>query len=340
MGLNVAIVGATGAVGAEFLKVLRGSSLPVDSLHLLATSRSAGRTLPFGDEVLEVQEVSPEAVKKADLVFIAANAEASLELCPQVAEAGRVAIDDSSAFRMDPQVPLVVPEINPEDLDGHHGIVSTPNCTTVPLVMALHPLVKVIPVKRVVVDTYQAVSGAGGAAIAELTEQAARVLGSQPIQPRVFAHQIAANVIPAVDAFLENGYSKEEWKMAEESKKILHLPNLAFSATCVRVPVYRGHSVAAHVEFSRPVSVEEAWELLAGMPGVQVVDDLAANRYPMPLDAAGKDEVLVGRIRRDMSHPNGLVFWATADNLRKGAALNSVQIAEEMQRRGLLKNGR
>ena len=336
MGLDVALVGASGAVGAEFLKILRRSSLPVGSLRLFATSRSAGRALPFGDETLEVQETSVSALEGADIVFISATSEASRQLAPAVAKAGAVVIDDSSAFRLDPQVPLVVPEVNADDLGGYQGIVSTPNCTTVPLVMALHPLHRANPLRRVVVDTYQAVSGAGGAAIAELTEQATRVLGGQPIQPQVFPRQIGFNVIPAVDVFLESGYSMEEWKMCEETKKILHTPELAFSATCVRVPVYRGHSVAAHVEFSNPMSPSEARGLLADMPGLQIVDDPGADQYPMPVDAARTDDVLVGRLRQDMSNPNGLVLWVSADNLVKGAALNAVQIAEEMHRRGLL----
>ena len=336
MGLDLALVGASGAVGAEFLKILRRSTLPVGSLRLFATSRSAGRALPFGDETLEVQETSVSALEGADIVFISATSEASRQLAPEAAKAGAVVIDDSSAFRLDPQVPLVIPEVNADDLGGHQGIVSTPNCTTVPLVMALHPLHKANPVKRVVVDTYQAVSGAGGAAIAELTEQATRVLGGQPIQPQVFPRQIGFNVIPAVDVFLESGYSMEEWKMCEETKKILHTPELAFSATCVRVPVYRGHSVAAHVEFSNPMSPAEARGLLADMPGLQIVDDPGADQYPMPVNAARTDDVLVGRLRQDMSNPNGLVLWVSADNLVKGAALNAVQIAEEMHRRGLL----
>ena len=336
MGLDLALVGASGAVGAEFLKILRRSNLPVGSLRLFGTSRSAGRMLPFGEELLEVQETSVSALKGADIVFISATSEASLELAPAVVEAGALVIDDSSAFRMDPKVPLVIPEVNADDLIGHQGIVSTPNCTTVPLVIALHPLHKANPLKRVVVDTYQAVSGVGGAAIAELTEQATRVLGGQPIQPQVFPRQIGFNVIPAVDLFMESGYSKEEWKMAEETKKILHTPGLAFSATCVRVPVYRGHSVAAHIEFSSPMSPAEARALLAEMPGLQIVDEPGADQYPMPVTAAGTDDVLVGRIRQDMSSPNGLVLWASADNLVKGAALNAVQIAEEMHRRGLL----
>ncbi len=337
MGLNVALVGATGAVGAEFLKLLKQTALPVDSLRLLATSRSAGRVLPFGDDMLEVRETTPDAVKEADIVFVSASTEASRDLCPVVAAHGGVAIDDSFAFRLDSNVPLVVPEINPDDLERHRGIVSTPNCTTVPLVMALQPLTKASRPVRVVADTYQAVSGAGGAAIGELTDQASRVLGGQPIRPQLFPHQIGFNVIPAVDTFLETGYSIEEWKMGEETRKILHRPDLAFSATCVRVPVYRGHSVAAHIEFEGPISPTEAQALLAEMPGVEIVDDPLTDQYPTPIAAAGAAPVFVGRIRQDASHPNGLVLWVSTDNLLKGAALNAIQIAEEMHRRGLLR---
>lgn len=340
MGLAVAIVGASGAVGLEFLKVLEKSTLPVGSLRLLATARSAGKKLSFGGRDLVVEETTTEALKGQDIVFVSASSEASRKYCPMVANAGGIAIDDSSAWRQDPRVPLVVPEVNPEDLAAHQGIVSTPNCTTVPLVLALHPMRKTTRVVRVVVDTYQAVSGAGGAAMVELTEQASRSLGGQPITPHVFPHQIAFNTIPAVDVFMDSGYSKEEWKMCEETRKILHMPGLPFSATCVRVPVYRGHSMAVHVEFATPISPDEARRLLAAMPGVQVVDEPKQARYPMPLIAANKNPVLVGRIRRDMSHPNGLALWLSSDNLLKGAALNAVQIAEELYHRDLLKTAK
>lgn len=337
MAYTISIIGASGAVGVEFLKVLRRSTLPVGHLRLFATRRSAGMNLPYGDETLTVQETTHAALKGSDIVFVSASTEASKELAPVAVSHGAVAIDDSSAFRLDPKVPLVVPEVNADDLAFHQGIVSTPNCTTVPLVIALHPLKKVAGIKRVVVDTYQAVSGAGGAAMAELTEQATRVLGGQPMTPQVFPHQIGFNVIPQVDSFMESGYTKEEWKMSEETKKILHMPGLPFSATCVRVPVYRGHSMAAHIEFDRPVSPDEARRLLAGMPGLEVLDDPARSQYPMPAAVANKDPVYVGRIRRDASNPNGLALWLSADNLLKGAALNAVQIAEELHRRGLFK---
>ena len=337
MGLNVTVVGASGAVGIEFLKVLEKTTLPIDALRLLATARSAGKKMRYRGQELTVELTSPETLKGADIVFVSATTEASRQLCPMVAQDGGVAIDDSFAFRLDPNVPLVVPEVNSADLAMHHGIVSTPNCTTVPLVMALHPLRKAANPVRVVVDTYQAVSGAGGAAMVELTEESGQSLGGKPTAPRIFPHQIAFNVIPAVDVFQESGYTKEEWKMSEESKKILHMPDLAFSATCVRVPVYRGHSMAAHIEFDRPVDAQEARDLLALMPGMTVMDDPSKNRYPMPLSVANTNAVQVGRIRRDSSHPAGLALWLSADNLLKGAALNAVQIAEEMYRLGLIR---
>jgi aspartate-semialdehyde dehydrogenase len=337
MGLKVTIVGATGAVGAEFLKVLAASTLPIDSLRLLATARSAGRKLTFQGREIAVEATSPETLRGADVVFVSATTEASKTICPLVAEDGGVAIDDSSAFRLEARVPLVVPEVNSQDLLGHRGIVSTPNCTTVPLVMALHPLRKAAEPKRVVVDTYQAVSGAGGAAMVELTEETSQALAGKPTAPKVFPHQIAFNALPQVDSFMDTGYTKEEWKMCEETKKILHTPDLAFSATCVRVPVYRGHSMAAHVEFDRPVEPQAARQLLSSMPGMRVVDEPAKGQYPMPLNAANTNPVFVGRIRKDNSHPTGLAMWLTADNLLKGAALNAVQIAEDMYRRKLIK---
>ena len=337
MGLNVTVVGASGAVGIEFLKVLEETSLPIDKLRLLATTRSAGKKMKYRGQELTIEVTTPETLRGADVVFVSATTEASKQLCPMVAQDGGVAIDDSFAFRLDPNVPLVVPEVNGQDLKGHRGIVSTPNCTTVPLVMALHPLRKAATPVRVLVDTYQAVSGAGGAAMVELTEESGQALASKPTTPKTFPHQIAFNVIPAVDVFQESGYTKEEWKMSEESKKILHMPELAFSATCVRVPVYRGHSMAAHIEFDRPVDVQTARELLAAMPGMSLVDDPSKNRYPMPLNAANTNAVQVGRVRRDSSHPAGLALWLSADNLLKGAALNAVQIAEEMYRMGLIK---
>lgn len=337
MGFKVTVVGASGAVGIEFLKVLEKSVLPIDSLRLLATQRSAGKKMVFKGREITIEATSPETLRGADIVFVSATTEASRQICPMVANGGGIAIDDSSAFRQEQYVPLVVPEVNGEDLAWHKGIVATPNCTTVPLVMALHPLRKLAEPVRVVVDTYQAVSGAGGAAMVELTEQTTAVLNNKPVSPKVFPHQIAFNTLPQVDVFMDTGYTKEEWKMSEETKKILHKPGLAFSATCVRVPVYRSHSMAAHIEFDRAITAKQARDLLAAMPGMVVVDDPATGKYPMPLTSCNTNPVQVGRIRSDSSNPLGLALWLSADNLLKGAALNAVQIAEELYKRNLIK---
>ncbi len=337
MGLRIVFIGATGAVGAEFLKVMERSSLPVRELRLCATRRSAGTKLQLRGELYTVQETTPDSFRGADIAFVSATTAASKELVPMAVRAGAIAIDDSSAFRLQPDVPLVVPEVNGEELTGHRGIVANPNCAAVPLVMALHALRRASPLRRVTVATYQSVSGAGAAAVRELTEQTRAALAGSSLAPAAFEHPIAFNAIPAIDAFMDDGYTQEEWKMREESRKMLRLPGLAFSATCVRIPVYRAHSMAVQAEFDRPIAPEEARGLLAEMPGVRIVDDPAAARYPMPAEAAGADEVLVGRIRKDSSHPNGLAFWLSADNLRKGAALNMVQIAEELVRRSLVK---
>ena len=248
-------------------------------------------------------------------------------------------IDNSSAFRMVPTVPLVVPEINPEDIKWHKGIIANPNCSTIQTVVALYPLHKVNPIKRIIADTYQAVSGTGSAAVDELTVQAKQVLEGQSTIPHVYPHQIAFNVLPEIDVFLDNGYTKEEWKMVEETRKIMHADDIAISATCVRVPVFTGHSVAVHVEFSQPMSPDEARHIFAQAPGIKLLDDTAISLYPQPWSAAGTDEVFVGRIRRDVSYPKGLVLWVVADNLRKGAALNAVQIAEQVIKREWLHPG-
>jgi aspartate-semialdehyde dehydrogenase len=260
----------------------------------------------------------------------------SRHFSPIAARAGAVVIDNSAAFRMEPWVPLVVPEVNPEDIKWHKGIIANPNCSTIQMVVALYPLHKVNPIKRIVVSTYQSVSGTGSAAVEELTVQTRQVLEGQNTIPHVYPHQIAFNVLPEIDVFLDDGYTKEEWKMVEETKKIMHADEIAISATCVRVPVFTGHSEAIHVEFSSPMFPDEAERILAQAPGVKILDDTSISLYPHPWAAAGTDEVFVGRIRRDVSHPNGLVMWVVADNLRKGAALNAVQIAEEMIKRDWL----
>jgi len=330
---RVAIVGATGLVGQEFIKVLIQRNFPVSSMHLLASDRSAGRRLVVNSQEIEVEETVPESFDGIDIAFFSAGAEISRYFAPIAVRSGAVVIDNSAAFRMVPAVPLVVPEVNPEDIKWHNGIIANPNCSTIQMVVALYPLHKVSPIKRIVVDTYQAVSGTGSAAVEELTVQSKQVLEGQTTIPHVYPHQIAFNVLPEIDVFLDDGYTKEEWKMVEETKKIMHAADIAISATCVRVPVFNGHSEAVNVEFSRPMLTDEAQRILIQAPGVKVLDDSAISLYPHPWSTAGSDEVFVGRIRRDTSHPNGLVMWVVADNLRKGAALNAVQIAEEMIKR-------
>jgi len=331
---EVAIVGATGLVGQEFIRVLVQRNFPVGSIHLFASDRSAGRRLVVNQREIEVKETVLESFQGIDIALFSAGAEISHHFSPIAARSGAVVIDNSSAFRMMPTVPLVVPEVNPEDIKWHKGIIANPNCSTIQMVVALYPLHRANPIKRIIVDTYQAVSGTGAAAIEELTVQTKQVLEGQTTIPHVYPHQIAFNVLPEIDVFLDDGYSKEEWKMAEETKKIMHTEDIAISATCVRVPVFTGHSEAIHVEFSHPMLPDEAERILARAPGVKMLDDTAISLYPHPWSIAGSDEVFVGRIRRDASHPNGLVMWVVADNLRKGGALNAVQIAEEMIGRG------
>ena len=330
---RVAVVGATGLVGQEFIKVLGQRNFPMTSILLLASDRSAGKKLFVNHREIEVEETTPESFKKIDIALFSAGAETSRYFSPIAAQSGAVVVDNSSAFRMTPTVPLVVPEVNPEDIKWHKGIIANPNCSTIQMVVALYPLHKVNPIKRIIVDTYQAVSGTGSAAIEELTTQAKQVLEGQTAIPHVYPHQIAFNILPEIDVFLDNDYTREEWKMVEETRKIMHADAIAISATCVRVPVFTGHSMAIHIEFSRPMSPDEAHRILAQAPGIKLLDDPTISLYPQPWSAAGTDEVFVGRIHRDASHPNGLVMWVVADNLRKGAALNTVQIAEEMIKR-------
>lgn len=327
-GYTVAIVGATGVVGDRFIRVLEQREFPVRAMRMMASKRSVGRTLAFRGEQIPVEETTDNSFAGVDIVFLSATTEASRHFGPIAAKAGALVIDDSSAFRMDPEVPLVVPEVNGEDVKWHRGIISTPNCTTVPIVMLVKPLHDVNPIRRIIADTYQAVSGTGGAAVTELTTQSRALLDGGAVDVEVYPHQIAFNVLPQVDSFLENGYTKEEWKMVQETRKIMHLPELPISATCVRVPVPVSHSEALHLEFTNPMSAEEARRILAAAPGVVVQDDPANSVYPMPLTAAERDEVFVGRIRQDASHPRGLALWVVSDNLMKGAALNAVQIAE------------
>lgn len=337
--LTVALVGATGVVGAEFLRCMEERDFPVKELRLLATKRSEGRELTFRGETHIVHETTHDAFDGADVAFISASTAASKELCPVAASKGAVAFDDSSAFRQQEGVPLVVPEVNPEDLRHHNGIVSTPNCTTVPLVLSLHPLIRDRAVTRVIADTYQATSGSGGAAVVELKQQNAALAGGDTIsaeQISEYPKQIANNALPQVDVFLDDGYTKEEWKMLVESRKILHQPELPLSATCVRIPTERAHAIAVHADFDRPISPEEAHERWAAQPGLTVIDGRAAGEWPTPLDADGIDDTLVGRARVDATNPNGLAWWVVADNLRKGAALNIIQMVEWMLDDGCL----
>ncbi len=325
---QIAIVGATGAVGAELLDVLDRRDFLVGKLRLLASPRSAGKTLSFRGEKISVEELKKDSFAGIDIAFFSAGGNTSREFVPIAREAGAFVIDNSSTFRMEPDVPLVIPEINGRDVAQHHGIIANPNCTTAVTLMALYPLHLAFGVKRIFASSYQAVSGTGARAIEELKKQiAASHENATPIA-EVYPHPIAFNVLPHVDSFLPDGYTKEEMKMQNEGRRIMHLPNFRASVTCVRVPVYRAHSVAVSAEFERPVSVDEAREVLAKAPGLDLLDEPQRNRYPMPLDAAGKDNCQVGRVRLDCALENGLAFWVSGDQLLKGAALNAVQIAE------------
>lgn len=333
---SIAIVGATGAVGQVFLQIIEEREFPAGRIRLCASERSVGKKLKVRGEEIAVELATPELLSEVDFAFIAASTAVSRELAPLAARNGAVAIDDSSAFRMEPDVPLVVPEVNGDDLDGHRGIVAIPNCTTTPLVMALKPLHEVNAVQRVIAATYQSVTGTGAAAAAELESQSQSALDGEPADAEVYPHPIAFNVLPHVEPFWENGYTNEEMKMQNETRKILHAPEVRVSATCVRVPVYVSHSEAVNIEFTDAISPGEVREILASAPGLRVVDEPSESEYPMPIEAAGADDVLVGRIRRDLALDNGIAMWLSCDNLRKGAALNSIQIAEEMMRRDLL----
>lgn len=333
--LRVAIVGATGLVGQQFIRILEQRRFPMSSIQLYASDRSVGKRLRVNDQEIEVKEAMADSFEDADIALFSAGADISRRFSPLAARAGATVIDNSSAFRMEPTVPLVVPEVNPEDIAGHQGIIANPNCSTIQMVVALYPLHKVNPIRRLTVSTYQAVSGTGNAAVEELRVQSGAILDGGKAVSEVYPHQIAFNVLPEIDVFLENGYTKEEWKLVEETRKIMHAPDMAISATCVRVPVYVGHSEVVQAEFTHAMSVQEARHLLSRAPGVKVVDDPDSSLYPHPAMVEGKDAVFVGRIRQDASHTNGLVFWIVSDNLRKGAALNAVQIAEEMIQRNL-----
>jgi aspartate-semialdehyde dehydrogenase len=327
-GLHLAIVGATGAVGAELLQLLEQREFPLRGLKLLASPKSAGKVLKFKGEEIPVEALSRNSFKSVDIALFSAGAGISREYGALAVDAGAVVIDNSSAFRMENDVPLVVPEINPDDIHQHKGIIANPNCTTIIALMAIYPLHKVFGLKRVIASSYQAVSGAGAKAIQELELQSKSYFSGETVNPKVFPHPIAFNVLPQVDIFLDNGYTKEEVKFVNESRKIMHHPTLRASITCVRVPVFRAHSVAVHAEFEQPVSIERARDVLAKFQGLELVDDPSLRRYPMPLLVAGKNNCQVGRIRVDTALDNGLAFWVCGDQLLKGAALNALQIAE------------
>ncbi|MCH2307831.1 MAG: aspartate-semialdehyde dehydrogenase [SAR202 cluster bacterium] len=330
---NIAVVGATGAVGTVFLEMLEERKFPVADLRLCASERSLGKRITVNGDQIEVELLSSELVEKVDMVFVSASSDISHLAASMIGDTNTILIDDSSAFRMDPDVPLIVPEVNSEALKDVKNIISIPNCSTTPLVMALKPLHDNFSLKRVIVDTYQSVSGTGSAALDELKTQTKQYLDNDSIQADVYPHQIAFNVLPHIEPFLPNGYTREEMKMLNETRKILNIPDLNLSATCARVPVMIGHSEAVHAEFHNPIDLEKSVELLRGFPGIRVVDDPISAMYPMPIDSEGDDDVLVGRIRNDMSCDNSIAFWLASDNLRKGAALNAIQIAEEILRR-------
>ncbi|MDR2231934.1 MAG: aspartate-semialdehyde dehydrogenase [Tannerella sp.] len=327
--MKVAIVGVSGAVGQEFLRVLEDRQFPYDELELFGSSRSAGRIIPYGGKQYTVKELKHnDDFKGIDIAFVSAGAKASIEYAETITKHGAVMIDNSSAFRMEEDVPLVVPEVNAGDgLKRPRGIIANPNCSTIQLVVALKAIEKLSHIKRAYVSTYQASSGAGATAMAELVQQYEQIVKGESPTVEKFAYQLAYNVIPHIDVFLDNGYTKEEMKMYHETRKIMH-SDIEVSSTCVRVPVLRAHSEAVWVETARPVSVEEARKAFTEMEGVVVMDDPASKEYPMPLFISGKEPVHVGRIRKDIANPNGLTFWVVADQIKKGAALNAVQIAE------------
>lgn len=325
---HVAIVGATGAVGVEMIRTLEKRNFPVEKLTLLASARSAGKETRFQNRTIKIEELTENSFVGVDIALFSAGGSISKQFAPAAVNAGAVVVDNSSAFRMDETVPLVIPEINGEDAKTHSGIIANPNCSTAILLMALYPLHHEFGVRRIFASTYQAVSGTGAQAIIELRQQVDDIVANRDPQKNVYPHQIAFNVLPHVDSFLENGYTREELKMQNEGRRIMHLPEFKASVTCVRVPVYRAHSIAVSAEFDKPVNLERAREVLAASPGVQVVDDPANNAYPLPLNCVEKDDCEVGRLRVDCALENGLAFWVSGDQLLKGAALNAVQIAE------------
>ena len=327
---NVAIAGATGVVGREFLKILEERAFPVDRLIPLASERSAGSTVEFRDKEFKVKPITDESFDGIDIGLFSPGASVSAVYAPKAAEKGCVVIDNTSQFRMDPDVPLVVPEVNPQDIAMYkkRNIIANPNCSTIQMVVALKPIHDCFRIQRIVVSTYQSVSGAGKEAMEELSAQVRALLNMQPFDIKIFQHRIAFNCLPQIDSFLDNGYTKEEMKLVDETKKIFGDDSIKVTATAVRVPVFVGHSESVNIQTEKPISPEEVRELLRNAPGVKVVDEPKQGRYPTPADVADKDDVFVGRIRKDDTIPNGINMWIAADNLRKGAALNAVQIAE------------
>ena len=326
--MNVAILGATGAVGREMMKILAERSFPVEELRLLASPRSAGQKLLWQGRELTVQPAEDSAFEGMDVVLGAAENDIAKRFAPAIVKAGAVFVDNSSAFRMDPNVPLVIPEINPEDVRRHKGIIANPNCTTIVSLVAINALNQDSPIQSIIASSYQAVSGAGAGGPRELMEEVELLREGKPVHPQVFQYQIAYNVIPQIGGETYEGYTSEEMKMQNEGRKIMHLPNLQVSCTCVRVPVVRSHSVSLVVRTREKLSVQRARELIAAAPGCRLVDDLSSRRYPMPLDTSDQDTVFVGRIREDLTCDNGLNIWCCGDQVRKGAATNAVQIAQ------------
>jgi len=327
-GYNVAVVGATGAVGEEMLKILGQRDFPVRNIRALASERSEGKTLKFCSEEVKVERLTPSSFKEIDIALFSAGTSISREFSPIAARAGTVVVDNSAAFRMDPNTPLIVPEVNPHAAKNHKGIIANPNCSTIQMVVAIYPIHQVSRIRRIIVSTYQAVSGTGREAIEELRNQTYQWARGDEITQEVYPHQIVFNLLPHIGEFLPNRYTSEEMKMLDETRKIMEDERIMVTATCVRVPVFCSHSEAVTIETERRVSVEEAREILSRSPGVIVQDDPQNTIYPLPLEAEGKDEVFVGRIREDESAENSLNLWIVSDNLRKGAALNTIQIAE------------
>ena len=325
---TVAVLGATGAVGQEMIKILQERNFPVGKLLPLASARSAGKTLKFRGEDVTILEARDEAFAGVDIVLGAAENDIAKKFAPAIVKAGAVFVDNSSAFRLDPNVPLIVPEINPGDVKDHHGSISNPNCSTIITVTAVNALNSIAPIRAMTASTYQAVSGAGAGGPIELMNEVEALREGKPYEPKVFSHQIAYNLIPQIGGEQFEGYTSEEMKMQNEGRKIMHLPELRVSCTCVRVPVVRSHSISVSLHFDRPVSVKEAQAVIAKAPGCRLVDDLANKQYPMPLDTSDQDIVFVGRIRPDLTDDNGLCLWCCGDQVRKGAATNAIQIAE------------